>query len=82
LRLTDSQLDALRNLSRKRSGLDVGWIVISDARDLTDLGFAARSRSGWQITAAGASVLAHQELGVTPQPAAAQLVSGPWPGVA
>lgn len=61
MRLTTGQLDALRNLSRKKAGLDVGWIVIADALGLTDLGFAARNRSGWQITAAGASLLAHQE---------------------
>jgi len=62
LRLTASQLDALRNLGRKRAGLQVGWIVIADALGLTDLGFAARNRSGWQITAAGASLLADHEL--------------------
>ena len=56
--LTAGQLDALDNLSRKKAGLEVGWIVIADALGLTDLGFAARNRSGWQITAAGASLLA------------------------
>ena len=68
--LTDGQLDALRNLSRKKAGLDVGWIVIADARGLTDLGFAARNRSGWQITAAGASLLVHHEMnsGSNPSP--------------
>jgi hypothetical protein len=60
MRLTAGQLDALRNLSRKKAGLEVGWIVIADALGLTALGFAARNRSGWQITAAGASLLAHQ----------------------
>jgi hypothetical protein len=59
VKLTTGQLDALRNLSRKKAGLEVGWIVIADALGLTDLGFAARNRSGWQITAAGASLLAH-----------------------
>lgn len=63
MRLTSGQLNALRNLSRKKAGLQVGWIVIADALGLTDLGFAARNRSGWQITAAGASLLAHQEKG-------------------
>ena len=61
MRLTPGQLNALRNLSRKKAGLEVGWIVIADALGLTHLGFAARNRSGWQITAAGASLLAHQE---------------------
>jgi hypothetical protein len=61
--LTGGQMDALRNLARKQAGLEVGWIVIADALGLTELGFAARNRSGWQITAAGASVLAHQDAG-------------------
>ena len=60
MKLTTGQLNALRNLSRKKAGLEVGWIVIADALGLTDLGFAARNRSGWQITAAGAALLAHQ----------------------
>jgi hypothetical protein len=63
LSLTDSQFDALRNLSRKKAGLEVGWIVIAAARALTELGLAVRNRSGWQITAAGASALAHREAG-------------------
>ena len=61
MRLTAGQLEALRNLARKKAGLQVSWIVIADALGLTDLGFAARNRSGWQITAAGASLLAQQE---------------------
>jgi hypothetical protein len=61
LRLTPGQMDALRNLARKKAGLQVGWIVIADALGLTDLGFAARNRSGWQITAAGAALLTHHE---------------------
>ncbi len=55
--LTDGQLDALRNLSRKKAGAIVGWIAIADARGLTDLGLAARNQSGWQITAEGEAVL-------------------------
>ena len=66
MRLTSGQLDALRNLARKKAGLQVGWIVIADALGLTDLGFAERNRSGWQITAAGASLLAHQEQSAAP----------------
>jgi hypothetical protein len=58
VKLTPGQLDALRNLARKKAGLEVGWIVIADALGLTDLGFAERNRSGWQITAAGAALLA------------------------
>jgi hypothetical protein len=59
--LTDAQFDALRNLARKKAGDVVGWIAISEAQGLTELGFAARNRSGWQITDAGASALAHRE---------------------
>ena len=69
MRLTAGQLDALRNLASKKAGLRVGWIVIADALGLTNLGFAERNRSGWQITAAGASLLAHQEQ--KPEPVAA-----------
>ncbi len=70
MRLTAGQLKALRNLSSKKAGLEVGWIVIADALGLTDLGFAARNRSGWQITAAGASLLAHQDESAGSLPAA------------
>ena len=57
MKLSDGQLDALRNLSRKKAGAEVGWIGIAEARDLTELGFAARKASGWEITAAGAARL-------------------------
>jgi hypothetical protein len=57
VKLSDRQLDALRNLSRKKAGAEVGWIAIAEARDLTELGFAARKASGWEITAAGAARL-------------------------
>jgi hypothetical protein len=60
LTLTDGELEALRNLAQKKSGLAVGWISIAQARGLTDLGFAARTQSGWQITAAGAALLEQQ----------------------
>jgi len=59
LKLTDAQFDALRNLARKKAGEVVGWIDIGEARGLTDLGFAERNRSGWQITDAGVLMLAH-----------------------
>ena len=58
--LTDAQLDALSNLARKKAGQVVGWIGIAEARALTDLGFAARNRSGWEITEAGANALAER----------------------
>jgi hypothetical protein len=58
--LTANQLHALQNLSRKRGGEDVPFVNISDARALTGLGFAERSREGWDITPAGAAFLARQ----------------------
>jgi hypothetical protein len=65
--LSDAQIDALRNLARKQAGEVVGWIAISEARVLTDLGFATRNRSGWQITDAGALMLAHRDVRAEPQ---------------
>jgi hypothetical protein len=59
--LTDAQFDALRNLARKKAGDAVGWIAINEARELTELGFASRNRSGWEITDSGVSMLAHCE---------------------
>lgn len=55
--LSDGQLTALRNLARKQAGEDVDWINISDARALTDLGYAQRDRAGWTITTEGLSAL-------------------------
>lgn len=57
MRLTESQIDALRNLSAKEGGAAVGWISIATARGLTDLGFAHRTQAGWRITPAGAAAL-------------------------
>jgi len=62
--LSPSLLVALQNLGHKKAGLEVDWINISDARALTDLGLAERTRSGWVITPAGMSAL--QALGVAP----------------
>jgi hypothetical protein len=56
--LTTGQLHALQNLARKRDGQDVPFVNISDARVLTELGLAERSREGWDITAAGSALLA------------------------
>ena len=56
--LSDSQLEALRNLSRKNAGEAVGWISIAEAQHLTELGFAVRGRGGWLITPAGEAMLA------------------------
>jgi hypothetical protein len=61
--LTARLIAALQNLADKKAGKDVGWINISDARALTDLGLAERSREGWDITGAGAAALAAGSLG-------------------
>lgn len=56
--LSEGQLTALRNLSLKRAGKPVDFINIADARALTDLGLAVRSREGWEITSEGEVLLA------------------------
>lgn len=56
--LTNGQVEALQDLSRKRDGEPVPFVNIADARALTELGLAERSREGWNITAAGAALLA------------------------
>lgn len=65
--LTAGQLEALRDLARKKAGDDVPFVNIAVARRLTDLGFAERSQEGWNITAAGAAALAR----LGPPPASA-----------
>jgi hypothetical protein len=59
--LSAGQLAALQNLSRKKAGAEVNWISIADARALTDLGLAERSREGWAITDEGVKVLTKLE---------------------
>ena len=56
--LTDGELHALRNLADKQAGNLTAFVNIADARHLTELGLAARSRQGWDITAAGLAHLA------------------------
>ena len=56
--LTPGELETLRNLGRKKSGEAAPFVNIRDARALTDLGLADRSREGWDITPAGLGVLA------------------------
>ncbi|WP_419255061.1 hypothetical protein ACN2C6_06310 [Caulobacter sp. ErkDOM-YI] len=56
--LSEGQMLALKNLARKQAGDDVDWINISDARALTDLGYAQRDRVGWKITPEGLEALA------------------------
>lgn len=55
--LSDGELQALRNLAEKRGGSDTAFVNIADARQLTELGLAIRSRQGWEITEAGVSYL-------------------------
>ena len=76
VRLSDGQLDALRNLSIKQDGGVVDWISIAAARGLTDLGFAERTQSGWRITSAGAAALG---LAPSPRSAGATVVRDRFP---
>jgi len=59
--LSAGQAAALENLRRKQSGETVDWINIADARALTELGMAERTREGWVITAAGIALLASRK---------------------
>ena len=56
--LTDRELHALRNLADKQAGSITAFLNIADARRLTELGLATRSRQGWDITPAGIAILA------------------------
>jgi hypothetical protein len=60
-------MQALRNLAQKQTGAPVDFINIGDARALTELGLAARTQQGWEISAAGVQLLretdGHDELG-------------------
>ena len=56
--LSAGQLTALQNLARKKAGEEVAFLNISDARALTELGLASRSREGWDITREGVAYLA------------------------
>jgi hypothetical protein len=56
--LSSGQLDALRELARKKAGDQVPFVNIANARVLTELGLAERSREGWDITAEGSAHLA------------------------
>ncbi|MFI4973415.1 MAG: hypothetical protein ACHP84_02625 [Caulobacterales bacterium] len=58
--LTSGQLETLQDLARKKAGESVGYVNIADARALTDLGLAQRSRAGWYITPEGTALLARQ----------------------
>ncbi len=64
--LSLKELSALHNLADKQSGQDVDWINIADARALTELGLARRTRGGWEITAAGLALVRSQSGGEGP----------------
>ncbi|MGZ3277821.1 MAG: hypothetical protein ACXU82_07095 [Caulobacteraceae bacterium] len=57
MEISDNELAALQNLADKHAGRDVGWINISDARALTELGLARRNGAGWVITPEGLSLV-------------------------
>jgi hypothetical protein len=61
--LSLKELCALHNLADKQSGQDVDWINIADARALTELGLARRTRAGWEITSAGLALIRAQSGG-------------------
>jgi hypothetical protein len=67
--ITSALMNALQNLAEKKAGVAVDWINISDARALTELGLAQRSREGWEITGRGVSLIKDGELaGEQPAP--------------
>lgn len=53
--MTEGQQRALRNLAEGRAGGISPFVNIADAQHLTELGFAVRTRQGWEITPAGLS---------------------------
>ena len=53
MQLSSALFHALANLERKKAGVDVNWINIGHARELTLLGLASRDHQGWEITEAG-----------------------------
>ena len=55
--LTRGQLETLRDLARKKAGESVRFVNIANARTLTELGLAQRSREGWDITPAGSELV-------------------------
>jgi hypothetical protein len=58
--LSVEELCALHNLADKQAGQDVDWINIADARALTALGLARRTRAGWEITPEGLALVKAQ----------------------
>ena len=65
MRITDKELQALRNLAKKQAGEDVDFINIADARALTEAGLALRTQQGWVITDAGTRMLSGEDNAAT-----------------
>ncbi len=61
--LSLKELTALHNLADKQAGEEVNWINIADARALTELGLARRTRGGWEITQEGLAMVRAQSDG-------------------
>lgn len=68
--LTEPEVRALRNLADKRTGTVTAFLNIADARRLTELGLATRSRQGWDITPEGSAYLAKLDPGPVGAPPA------------
>lgn len=51
------ELQTLRHLAIRRDGAETPFLNIANAQHLTQLGLAARSRQGWDITNAGSAYL-------------------------
>jgi hypothetical protein len=60
--ISPKELTALHNLAAKQAGEDVNWINIADARALTELGLARRTREGWEITAEGLEMVKNRPI--------------------
>jgi len=61
--LSEGEVRCLRNLARKQAGAVTAFLNIGDAQRLTALGFATRSRQGWDITPEGSAYLARLDPG-------------------
>lgn len=65
---------ALANLGRKNAGETVGWISISAAQALVEMGLAQRVPSGWVVTPAGSARLAEERSQAPGPDAGAEIV--------
>ena len=58
--LTGGELETLQHMADKKAGGVAPFMNIRNARALTELGLAERSREGWDITPAGLATLARR----------------------